>query len=137
VFNVHLITPRDTLEAFRHGALSEVIQEGTDTAVRLGQAAELAEAVRKETGPVIVAGDFNSPEQRLAVRRLLDAGLRDAFSERGTGYGYTFGPKTRLGHSLERIDHILVSKHFAVRQCLTGEPVTSDHHPVFAELVLH
>src|SRR3712207_7027652 len=45
---------------------------------------------RRENGPTLLAGDLNATPPSLVLRQLLNLGLRDAFSEAGNGYGYTY-----------------------------------------------
>jgi endonuclease/exonuclease/phosphatase (EEP) superfamily protein YafD len=148
IYNVHLLSPRDSLNAFRKvdrgnwdlpGAIRELEQSA---AVRLDQARALGELVRKESGPVLIAGDLNSPDGSRACAALLAAGLHDAFSEGGRGYGYTYGhfllrrwvPWLRL--SWMRIDHFMLSARLRAWRCWVGTARASDHRPVIADLVL-
>jgi vancomycin resistance protein VanJ len=148
LYNVHLKTPRRSLNAFRTARkqpwyLSQAIQLfNHNVHTRLLQARSVRDAVSRETGPVIVAGDLNSPDASQACAVLRDAGLRDAFAQRGRGYGFTYGhlmfkyriPWLRI--SWMRIDHIMASRHFRVERCWTGTGRASDHRPVIADLVL-
>ena len=103
----------------------------------------MVEYLQTEQGPVIVAGDLNAPEASLVCATLKEAGLRDAFSEGGTGYGYTYGHllfKNRLPWlriSWMRIDHIMLNSRFSAQRCWTGSGQASDHRPVIADLVLN
>lgn len=136
VFNTHLLTPRHSLVALRRtGGLAKGLLEG-NAAQRLEQAARLARDLRREKGPVLLAGDLNAPTQSLVCRQLFRAGLRDSFADGGRGYGYTFGHSLRLRHSFLRIDHILVSRHWRVLRCWTGAADGSDHRPVITDLLL-
>ena len=96
----------------------------------------LAGVLRQETGPTILTGDLNAPVQSLVCRRLFSAGLRDAFSEAGIGYGYTYGRYTKIGRPYVRIDYILVSRHWQIQRCWGGNSKGSNHCPVIADLVL-
>ena len=75
------------------------------------------------------------PTRRRWCAALLALGLRDAFASAGRGYGYTYGHTLRPRFSFLRIDHILVSPDFAVRDepasAVTTRP---DHRPVIADL---
>jgi len=148
LYNVHLKTPRDSLNAFRTARshpwyLPRAIERFTDNvAIRLLQADIIGSAVSQEQGPVLVAGDLNAPDASLACETLREAGLHDAFAERGRGYGFTYGHfllKNRLPWlkiSWMRIDHIMVSAHFETRRCWAGTGRASDHRPVIADLTL-
>jgi endonuclease/exonuclease/phosphatase (EEP) superfamily protein YafD len=101
----------------------------------------LAAAARAQT-PTIVAGDFNltpwSTRFRAAWRL---SGLSFAGD-------YHAWPRTWPAHALPRqylpayliggipIDHVLVSRHFAVSRILRGPYVGSDHYPVMVDLLL-
>ena len=109
---------------------------------RFTQAQALSEYLRQEIGPVIVAGDLNSPDDSRVCATLRSAGLHDAFAQGGKGYGYTYG-HFLLQHRLPafdfswmRIDHIMMSSQFQSRRCWTGTGKASDHRPVIADLVL-
>jgi vancomycin resistance protein VanJ len=148
LYNVHLKTPRRSLNAFRTARrqpwdLPEAIQTfDNNVRLRLVQAISVLGYLSGETGPVIVAGDLNAPDASLVCATLRDAGLHDAFAERGRGYGFTYGhflfkhrlPWLRI--SWMRIDHIMVSSGFLTRRCFTGTGKASDHRPVIADLVL-
>ncbi len=148
LYNVHFKTPRQSIKAFkatknRPGKLPEIIQTLEDNVqTRIDQAATVREFLKEETGPVIVAGDFNAPEYSLVCETLRNAGLRDAFSEGGRGYGFTYGHfllKNRLPWlrvSWMRIDHIMVGSGFKTKRCWVGTGKASAHRPVIAELIL-
>ena len=148
LYNVHLKTPRRSLNAFRTARkepwyLPQAIQLfGHNVNTRLVQAAALAGGLSQERGPVIIAGDLNAPDASLACATLRNAGLHDAFAEQGRGYGFTYGHllfKYRLPWlkiSWMRIDHIMTDTHFRTRQCWAGSGQASDHRPVIADLVL-
>ena len=148
VYNVHLKTPRWSLNEFRAARkrpwrlLQAVQYLHENVAQRLLQASTLQGHLSRERGAVILAGDLNAPESSRVLITLKDAGLRDAFSERGRGYGYTYGHlllKYRLPWfrvSWMRIDHIMVNAGFETRSCRTGSGEASDHRPVIADLVL-
>ncbi len=103
---------------------------------RLFEAGRLADYVAVEPGPTLVTGDLNAPVQSLVCRRLFGAGLRDAFTQAGFGYGYTYGGYTRVRRPYVRIDHILASRQWQVRHCWVGNAAGSDHCPVIADLTL-
>jgi endonuclease/exonuclease/phosphatase (EEP) superfamily protein YafD len=149
LYNVHLLTPRDGLNALRvvrrrpgrfTGAILD-LRENVER--RLLQADQVAELVRQEQGPTILAGDLNSPEGSLACKRMVAAGLHDAFAEGGRGYGYTYGHDLLLSRfpwlprlSWMRIDHIMLSPGIRASRCWTGTREASDHRPVYADLLV-
>lgn len=148
IYNVHFKTPRRSLNAFRTARkdpwyLSTAIatlQHNVET--RLLQADAVADALKDERGPVVLAGDLNSPDVTRVCGTLRAAGLRDAFDEKGRGYGFTYGHllfKYRLPWlrvSWMRIDHIMSSEHFRIIRCWAGTGGASDHRPVLADLVI-
>jgi endonuclease/exonuclease/phosphatase (EEP) superfamily protein YafD len=136
VANVHLLTPRDGLNAVRQRGASGIREIRENVAERLRQAETLARELTAEEGPVIVAGDLNAPPQSLVQRPFRRARFRNAFSDAGFGYGYTYGHALRPGHSFVRIDHILASPHWGFDRCRTGDHAGSDHRPVIADLYL-
>jgi endonuclease/exonuclease/phosphatase (EEP) superfamily protein YafD len=91
----------------------------------------LAEEIKGQLTPVIVAGDFNAtPYSPIFKKFLKVSGLKDT----RTGFGWlpswpTFFPLLWLP-----IDHILVSPDIQVYRRDTGPHIGSDHYPVFAEL---
>jgi endonuclease/exonuclease/phosphatase (EEP) superfamily protein YafD len=121
LYNVHLRSPR-TIGAVMDGRLAF---------------AQLADAIAAEQLPFVVAGDFNFPDtapQHFALKRL---GLREAHEQAGKGRGATWpcrGPLTNAPGI--RIDHVYFSEHFDAVSCETGRLTSSDHLPVYAELVL-
>lgn len=148
LYNVHFESPREGLNAFRSlrrrpRYLPAAIQRLEDNVyVRLKQARALQEVVRKEKGPVIVAGDLNSSDASAVCATLRDAGFHDAFAEGGKGYGYTYGHyllQNRLPwfrFSWVRIDHIMLSPQLHARRSWAGTWQASAHRPVIAELVV-
>jgi endonuclease/exonuclease/phosphatase family metal-dependent hydrolase len=132
----HFITPRIGLSAARSRSLRSLWEWRQNVSDRMTQARSLARDLQLATLPVVVAGDLNAPETSLAVRALLDTGLRDAFSVAGLGYGYTWGHSLRLRFSFVRIDHILVGPEFRVADCFVGGRAGSDHRPVIADIYL-
>ena len=148
LYNVHFKTPRRSLNEFRTVKrkpwhLPEAIRS-FDKNVRLRQvqADSMADHLSREPGPVILAGDLNAPDASLACATLRETGLRDAFAERGKGYGFTYGHflfKHRLPWlrvSWMRIDHVMVNSRFRTQRCFAGSGRASDHRPVIADLIL-
>jgi endonuclease/exonuclease/phosphatase (EEP) superfamily protein YafD len=127
VFSVHLASPREGLGEAAAGDLDGV---AANSAVRWTQARRLAAAANRVIGPVVVAGDFNTPPPSAIFRRLW-GGYEDAFSTAGWGWGYTF----RARVSAVRIDHILVGGGGRATGCRVGPDVGSPHRPVLADLV--
>jgi len=102
----------------------------------------LEEDVLRESGPVILGGDFNAPDHS-QLYALVAGHLKNAHREAGFGFGFTY-PSSELrllglvpAPSLVRIDHVFFSDQFvALRAETMEESGGSDHRPVFAELGL-
>lgn len=126
VYGVHLPTPRRELSRLMGlGVLKEWARArgwfGTDPTTALAASltarVELARALHRrllgEDGPVIVAGDLNTPQWG-RIYRILTAALSDAYGECGRGCGFTFpgtsrNPLTLFGPWL-RLDYILCNR---------------------------
>jgi endonuclease/exonuclease/phosphatase family metal-dependent hydrolase len=100
----------------------------------------LEEEILRESGPVIVGGDFNVPPHS-QMYLMLSRHLRNAHEEAGERLGFTFPSSNRRAFvvfpqlPLVRIDHVFVSGHFlALRAGTIEDAGGSDHHPVWAEL---
>ena len=84
------------------------------------------------TERVIVCGDFNDTPLSYTRRKIAD-GLKDAFVERGNGFGFTFTTRPFI----VRIDHILYGSAFRAISCEVDKTASeSDHHPIEAVLSL-
>ena len=148
VYDVHFVSPREGLYEFtssrrQPGTLPKAIHNlKANQEDRLSQARALSELLRREVGPVIVAGDLNSSDASLVCKTLQDGWLHDSFAEGGRGYGYTYGhyllrnKHPWFNHSWMRIDHVMISPHLESLHCWTGNGEASDHRPVFADLIL-
>jgi endonuclease/exonuclease/phosphatase (EEP) superfamily protein YafD len=96
----------------------------------------------------ILLGDFNMSTRNAAYRRLVGAGLTDAFRASGRGRAATF--PTRLGYSekvpfrvwkrplrpVARLDYIFHTARLASLDAWVGDDAGSDHLPVLARLRL-
>jgi endonuclease/exonuclease/phosphatase (EEP) superfamily protein YafD len=98
--------------------------------------AGLRRAVGGESGPVLVAGDFNATWGHRAFRRLLDAALVDAAAARGRPYQMTWPRDRRFVPPLTRIDHVLTRGRLVVTGIRTGDGRGSDHRPLVADVAL-
>jgi endonuclease/exonuclease/phosphatase family metal-dependent hydrolase len=92
------------------------------------------EALRREGGPLVIAGDFNATRYHRSFRRLLSDRLVDAHERRGRGWATTW-PSGSWLPPLMRLDHVLVSPDIGVRSVREGRGHGSDHRPIIAELV--
>ena len=105
---------------------------------RLGRASliALAEEVRREDLPLVVAGDLNGDRHFPLFDDLLDAGLRDAAEERGRGLSRTWPQRLPL----LALDHVLVrdgeqARLVVLRQSEAPLP-GSDHLAVVADIAV-
>jgi endonuclease/exonuclease/phosphatase family metal-dependent hydrolase len=147
LINLHLSTPSVNWRTVED--LPVPVAVGESSQLRSREVAWLVPRLRALTqgsDPVIVAGDFNLTDQTPEFRRLLGAGLRDAYRQAGWGFGLTFPatPRVRffrhnfLVHTpLIGIDHVLLSSHLEARRAVVWpESGQSDHRPVVVDLVL-
>lgn len=130
VFNLHFASPRAGLQACFRGRREgpALVQRGSD--LRREQSEFVAQEANRIVGPVLLAGDFNTPPQSVLFRRTWGR-YSDAFSSGGWGWGGTFFSRT----ATVRIDHILVGPGWHCPRCWAGPDVGSPHHPVIADLV--
>jgi vancomycin resistance protein VanJ len=129
LFSVHLASPRQGLYTVVHerGQAPEGLEDASR--LRWGQSENLARAARAVEGPVLLAGDFNTPPESAIFRRPW-SGFTDAFGSAGWGWGYTFIG----GRTLVRIDHILAGPGWNCDSCWVGPNVGSPHRPLLADL---
>lgn len=84
---------------------------------------------RTDGKPVIVAGDLNDWNGSYCLNTLMDKDLKDAWSEGGRGFGWTyFGWHLRL-----RLDHILYSDELELVDVKVIDSDLSDHKPLMAK----
>jgi vancomycin resistance protein VanJ len=100
-------------------------------AVRQVQARTVARCAVTRPGPVLIAGDFNSPPGSRCLRRL-GTRFTDSFARGGWGFGYTYPANLPL----LRIDYIFASPEFAVRHSAALDTGASDHRALLTEFLL-
>ncbi|MEZ4672432.1 MAG: endonuclease/exonuclease/phosphatase family protein [Anaerolineae bacterium] len=119
-----------------------------DTAARARELDTVLEKAVKETGAVLIVGDFNMSDQSDEYERMRSR-YSDAFDAVGRGMGFTF-PDLRTFESLPsywplplalppflRLDYIFHTAHFIpLEACVWPESGGSDHRPVIARLAL-
>ena len=105
-----------------------------ETEYRRQKSQEISAIVEHLPSPKVIAGDFNMPVESTIYRKYW-SGYQNAFSELGTGYGWTERASVRGIPVRFRIDHILVDKELKPMFCRTGPGVGSDHLPVIADIV--
>ncbi|MDX9911120.1 MAG: endonuclease/exonuclease/phosphatase family protein [Phycisphaerales bacterium] len=94
----------------------------------------LAESLASSDRPAILAGDFNSSERGLPMRRVLNAGFRSVHREGGLGIGATWPRLGALRHLPgTRLDHVLFREgSLRLIEQGVGRDFASDHRPVWA-----
>lgn len=151
LYSVHIPTPREKLAPMLRPkrVLNEALSPGErDVGIanyklwlanRIELARELHARISAEHLPVIVAGDFNTPNHGVIYHTITD-GLADAFDVSGFGWGYTFpgvnsNPIPQLPPWL-RLDYLLVGPGWRVLECRPERGSQSQHRAVFGRFVL-
>lgn len=131
IFNIHMPTPRDGLEAVLTRS-PDAIDVVRDMIEMRSEASDIIYSwVGFSTQPTLLAGDFNMPiESRIYRRDWSD--YYNAFSRRGNGWGQTMF--TRFASV--RIDHILYNEDWNCTGAWVGPDVGSAHRPVIADFRL-
>lgn len=93
--------------------------------------AALAQEVSQESGPVIVAGDFNSSRWSWSARPLANQGLMDTAKGKAPGATWRRG-NPLLGIPIDRI--LFRGKGTSCKSFMIGPDLGSDHRPVLAEI---
>lgn len=101
---------------------------GTEKA-REHQADILLRECAQISGPLIVAGDFNTTPRGPLYHRLT-SNLRDSFADVGFGPGWSYSAE----YPCLRIDYILTSKDIRATRSYVLSDQTSDHRPVLSYL---
>jgi endonuclease/exonuclease/phosphatase family metal-dependent hydrolase len=100
---------------------------------RLQEIAGVLNIVRaraSEVTPLLLAGDLNSEPGSAVVRRIQEAGLRDAWAECGRGDGLTY-PADR---PVKRIDYVWLSGTLRCTAAEVLDTQISDHRPLLVTL---
>lgn len=101
-----------------------------DSRVRERQVQEMLRYIDASTMPTLVFGDMNATPDAPELQPLLHR-LHDAWAA-GSGPGYTYPAEAPR----ERIDYVLVTRQFRVRDAMVPVTEASDHRPVVADLEL-
>ncbi len=147
LYSVHLPTPRRELSRFLGGRriLGDLVGNSNREpvfgdyrewlAARIELARALADVLAQEPLPMIVGGDFNTPDHGY-IYRLFAGRMTDAFARAGRGWGLTFPGSTRnpiafFGPWL-RLDYFFVGPGWEVTECRPEPGRKSQHKAVFA-----
>ncbi len=98
---------------------------------RVTETYRLRKSLERSPYPVILCGYLNDTPVSYTYREIMSAGLKDAFTESGSGYGNTYNgylPKIR-------IDYIFASDQFEIYNYKVLKTHLSDHFPVTAFIV--
>ena len=93
--------------------------------IRMPQMAELLRFWNQRPRTVIV-GDLNALPDDPEIALFANAGLRDAFTQAGSGDGFT----SEADHPRQRIDYIWLSPDLQASDYATIQSTASDHFPV-------
>lgn len=142
IYNVHLKSNRISSQtnkfAFRKDLFSRkifpyikhvLIQIRERSKIRAEQAEKLAKHIAECPHPIIVCGDFNEVPLSYPYR-VISNGLKDAFEEKGSGFGFTFAGKIPG----LRLDYFLVSEEIEVFDFKIENYKYSDHYPLIVDL---
>lgn len=128
VICLHLNTAAEAESLSIHrGSLSSYLRRAS--AARSLQVSELLGLARGIRGPLIIAGDFNTPPRGRIYRRMARS-FQDSFARAGWGLGYSF----KSAMPVMRIDYIWASKDLRPIRCTAPSLNTSDHRPVVADI---
>jgi endonuclease/exonuclease/phosphatase (EEP) superfamily protein YafD len=119
VFNVHTLPPRSA-------EYVAIWNEMMETIVAL---------IRREPGPVLLAGDLNVTRHHRWYRELVSLGLRDAHERRGRAWVSTW-PNGRMPYPSLRLDHFLASAELEALDVREGQGRGSDHRPIIGDFSL-
>jgi len=130
IFTIHmsLLSPRELIPFRRQRSLPACIS--ATNRLRSGQAEFLVRLAGSVKGPVVIAGDLNTPP-RGRIYSLIASRFADSFKSAGWGTGNTFP----CGMPLWRIDHIFVGRAVIVRACWVTRSRASNHRPLVADLI--
>jgi len=123
IFNIHLYTLLRPDDLFSRDIYS-ILRERQK--LRNEQLEKLFQEINKNKNPLIIAGDFNTPPRGNFYRRITDK-LQDTFSEKGNGFGYTYGKP----FPFIRIDYVFTGNGIKTLSAKVLKEKISDHYPLF------
>jgi endonuclease/exonuclease/phosphatase family metal-dependent hydrolase len=99
-----------------------------DPQVRRQQVAEMLGFIGQASSATLLMGDLNAPPEASELEPLLRR-LEDMWP-RSAGPGFTYP----AAEPVRRIDYVLASRHFLVRDASVPVTLASDHRPVLVDL---
>jgi vancomycin resistance protein VanJ len=138
LYAAHPISPHEAFNRVRGRIFDRraraILEENTRR--RLAQVRSLADDARQSPDPVLIAGDTNLPGLSWALATLL-GDYRDAFSDAGRGFGYTYPAQPRTWiRTWMRIDRVLGGPRFRFLAAVATPPRIYDHLPLVADVEL-
>jgi endonuclease/exonuclease/phosphatase (EEP) superfamily protein YafD len=132
LLNVHLETVRKGLEQILNNPLGLPAALANNIRLRRVESSAALHWAARATGPQIIAGDFNMP-QNSRIYQAYWRGYGNALADCGNnGFQYTkFSGKSGI-----RIDHVLYDSKFECTSAYVLSPLGGDHRPVVATLRL-
>ncbi|MDX2367587.1 MAG: endonuclease/exonuclease/phosphatase family protein [Colwellia sp.] len=127
--NVHFETPRSVLMGLIYRTFD--LQEATEIESNRQFEAELMSLWSKNKQHTLIVGDFNMPENENIYQNNFSH-LHNAISVKGVG----FNPTKITSWYGARIDHILYSEDFTVKDVEVIDSLKGDHRPVFATFTM-
>jgi endonuclease/exonuclease/phosphatase family metal-dependent hydrolase len=118
----HRMMNVETDEDYRKYAWDIISKIKKATFLRSSQTKNVVEVVDKSPYPVVIVGDFNDTPQSYTYQQLKE-GRKDAFIEKGNGWGATYLKPIPL----LRIDYILYDKELTCTQYSSSSGIKSDH----------
>lgn len=138
-YSVHMPTPRSFLNEFSGdkdetggAVISQAARENFQAywTARFDLARRLLATLRKEKRPMLVVGDFNTPDHG-GVYRLIASDLLDSFAVAGSGGGDTFPANARGGYfqlgAWLRLDYLFAGRDWIPIECRVEPPVRAQH----------
>jgi len=128
MFNVHIESPREGVEALMHQRLAGIEKMQEVTKRQQLESSTVAQWISSGEN-MIIAGDFNMLESN-PIYQFYFSKLTNVFSQKGFGFGFT---KYTSWHGA-RIDHILTDKQWKVIHAKVAPDMGGDHRPVITTL---
>ena len=93
------------------------------------QVENLKKLINSSEHPVVLCGDFNDPPSSFTYREISKL-LRDAFLEKGKGFGFTYAGRLPF----LRIDYFMVSEEISISTYQKINKTHSDHYPLSVQI---